>query len=222
MALRGDKRVLCLNGRISAVDDVLLASGLEHGGLFVVRSHDGDIALAIELAELLLSKQATVIVSDYCLAVCADYLFIASAKTFVPKDSLVAWINHATGPDSDCIGFSETSEPSAPRFVAFPCAGNFSDARILKLMQLKNKFRDGSVLSEVWNPPQSIDVRRILKRKFDATGRYPSHFYWTWNPRYYPGVIRTKVFYEAYPQSQDDVDAILERIGPSLSVIHDP
>ncbi|MDP3076654.1 hypothetical protein [Bradyrhizobium sp.] len=223
VALRSDRRVLCLDGGISEVTEVLLADGLEQGGVFVVRGHSGDMALTMELAELLLMKQATVVVSDYCLAICADYLFIASTKTFVPKDSLVAWINHGAGPDNDCIGFSETSEPTAPYFLGYPCAGYFSDARILKILQLKNKFHDRRVFRpEFRNPPQSFDVRRILKRKFDATGRYPYNFHWTWNPRYYPGAIRTKVSYEAYPQSQDEVDALLKRIGLSLSVIYDP
>src|SRR5882724_8158844 len=46
MALRSDKRVLCLDGQILEVSDLLLASGLENSGLFVVRSHGGDIATA--------------------------------------------------------------------------------------------------------------------------------------------------------------------------------
>jgi hypothetical protein len=61
-----------------------------------------------------------------------------------------------------------------------------------------------------------------LKRKYDATGRYPDDVYWTWNPRYYPNAVRTKVIYEAYPQSQDEVDTIVARIGMRNSVIHDP
>jgi len=31
---------------------------------------------------------------------------------------------------------------------------------------------------------------------------------WTWNPRYFPSKIKTKITYEAYPQSQDEVDVL--------------
>jgi hypothetical protein len=89
--LRADKRVLCLDGRISRNSEIWLANGFEHGGIFVVRSKGGDMAATIALADLPLLKEATVVINDYCLAACADYLFIPTAKTFVPKDALVGW-----------------------------------------------------------------------------------------------------------------------------------
>lgn len=220
MALRSDKRVLCLDGRILAVSDILLASSLEPGGLFVVRSNGGDIAVTIALADILLAREATVVVNDYCLATCANYLFVASTRTFVPKDALVAWINQATGPDN-CIGFDETSDRTAPRFQEKPCALALVDKSVSELIRLKKNFYGERNLS-FEEPPESVAVRRILKRRFDATGKYPDDVYWTWNPRYYTGAIKTKVLYEAYPQSQDDVDAIVARLGLPHAVIHDP
>ncbi len=199
MALRSDKRVLCLDGRIRQVSDILLASGLEEGGLFVVRSHDGDIANTIALADMLLTREAIVIVNDYCLAVCANYLFVASLKTFVPKGALVAWINHPTGPDY-CFGFHETRDRGAPRFQAKPCDFPFVGGSTQELIRIRSNFRTVRMLS-FEEPPESIAVRRILKRRFDATGKYPDDVYWTWNPRYYASSMRTKVLYEAYPQS---------------------
>lgn len=221
MALRSDKRVLCLDGKIVTVNEILPAGGLEQGGLFVVRSRGGDIALTIALADMLLTREATVIVNDSCVATCANYLFTASLKTFVPKDALVAWISH--GPDN-CIGFSEMRDPTAPYLREAPCAGSPSnDAHAKQLLELKDKFYAGRIFTPPFvEPPESVIVRRILKRNFDATGEYPVDIYWTWNPRYYASAIRTKVFYEAYPQSQDEVDAILARIGLQLSVIYDP
>ena len=219
VALRSDKRVLCLDGQILEVNDLLSASGLERGGLFVVRSYGGDIAITIALADMLLAREATVVVHDYCLAVCADYLFIASLKTFVPKDALVAWINRATGPN-DCLGFDETPDRGAPRLQEKSCTFPSVDSGS-ELVRLKNNFRIVRMLS-FEEPPESVAVRRTLKRKFDATGKYPDDVYWTWNPRYYASSMRTKVLYEAYPQSQDEVDAILARLGLRLSVIYDP
>jgi hypothetical protein len=222
MALRIDKRVLCLDGQIHNVNEILLAGGLEQGGLFVVRSYGGDIAIIIALADILLMREATVIVNDYCLATCANYLSIASLKTFVPKDALVAWINHSTGPNN-CLGFYETSDRTAPRLHEAPCARPYLDARTDELIELKGKFYNGRIFSPPFlEPPESVAVRRILKRKFDATGKYPDDVYWTWNPRYYANAIRAKVRYEAYPQSQDEVDAIVARVGLQLSVIYDP
>jgi hypothetical protein len=220
MALRNDKRVLCLDGRTLEVSDILLASGLEQGGLFVVRSSGGDISVNMALADVLLAKEAAIIVNDYCVAVCANYLFIASIKTFVPKGALVAWNIRAAGPDS-CIQFIETRDSGAPRLQEQPCAGPFRDARTEDLIQLKKKFFDGR-LRTFEAPPESVAVRRILKRKFDVTGKYPDDAYWTWNPRYHASSMRAKVLYEAYPQSQDEVDAIVARVGMRNSVIYDP
>jgi hypothetical protein len=220
MALRSDNRVLCLDGQIYAPIDFLVVHSLEQGGLFVVRGYGGGIGATLALADLLLAREATVIVNDYCLAICANYLFIASVKTFVPRDALVAWINHPTGPDN-CFGFHETPDRLAPRLQEKPCDFPEIDSSTRELIRLKKKFYKGRMLS-LEEPPESIAVRRILKRKFDATGRYPEDTYWTWNPRYYASAIRTPVIYEAYPQSQDEVDAILARVGLSLSVIYDP
>ncbi len=220
LALRSDKRVLCLDGQIREVSDLLFASSLERGGLFVVRSYSGDIANTIALADLLLAREAIVVVNDYCLAVCANYFFVASLKTFVPKSALVAWINHPTGPDY-CFGFYETQDRGAPRFQAKPCAFPFVGGSTRELIRVRSNFRIIRMLS-FEEPPESVSVRRILKRRFDATGKYPDDVYWTWNPRYYASSMRTTVIYEAYPQSQDEVDAILARLGLGLSVIFDP
>lgn len=219
-ALRADKRVLCLDGRISHGDELLLANGLERGGIFVVRSEDGDIATTIALADLLLLKDATVVINDYCLAVCADYLFIATAKTFVPKDALVAWTVQVTA-ENNCIGFSDTPDPRAPRLREAPCAGSASFAAA-RSESLKGRFYYGRVVAPPQQPPESVAIRKILKRKFDETGKRPDGVYWTWNPRYYASAIRVKVVYEAYPQSQDEVDAIVRRLGLSFPVIYDP
>jgi hypothetical protein len=213
---------LCLDGPVSPENEIWLANGLERGGLFVVRSQGGDTTAAIALAELLLLKEATVVVNGYCLDACANYLFIASARTFVPKDAIVAWINRKTYANN-CVSFSETSDPRAPRFNESPCTDPFPDGPGQKLVQLKQRFYYGRIFRPAFQePPESIAVRKILKRKFDATGKYPDDVYWTWNPRFYASAIRTKVFYEAYPQSQDEVDAVVAQLALPLSVIYDP
>ncbi len=221
MALRSDKRVLCLDGQIQEAREILLANDLEQGGLFVVRSNGGDIAATLALADMLLAREATVIVNDYCIAICANYLFVASTKTFVPKDALVAWINHATGPNN-CIRFYDRGDPHSPRLQEMPCDYPNVDSETKALIQLKKKFYKQRAL-ESEEPPEGIAVRIILMRLFAKTGKYPTDVYWTWNPRYHAGAIKTtKVTYAAYPQSQDEVDAIVARIGLPVSVIYDP
>jgi hypothetical protein len=71
-------------------------------------------------------------------------------------------------------------------------------------------------------PPESIAIRKILIRIFSRTGKIPDNVYWTWNPRYHARSIATNIVYETYPQSQEEVDAIVARIGLPNAVIYDP
>lgn len=222
MMLRSDNRVLCLDGRISATSDISLATGLESGGLFVVRSNGGDIAATLALADVLLAREATVVVRDYCIAVCANYLFMASVKTFVPKDALVAWINHATGPDNCINFFYDKGDLGAPRFQEMPCNFPNVDSGTRELIRLKKKFYKERALSWMEEPPEGIAVRKTLINMFIKTGKIPDNVYWTWNPRYHARATATKIVYETYPQSQEEVDAIVARIGLPNAVIYDP
>jgi hypothetical protein len=223
LVLRIDKRVLCLDGWVFSGQDVSLANSLEQGGHFVVRNAGGDVATTITLANILGDKQAIVVVDDYCLGTCASYLLIASAETFVPKDAVVGWTNERSGPN-DCMGFAEAPDDGPPRIVISPCTDPLLEGRseYFELMHLKDRFYKERIIAPPFmEPPESFAVRRILKRKFEATGRYPDVF-WTWNPRYYASSIRTKILYEAYPQSQDEVDAVVARNRLPYSVVYDP
>src|SRR5690349_15855391 len=98
MALSSDRRILCFDGWVEKDMDVSLARDLGEGGLFVARSLGGDIASAIALSDLLRERAATVVIYDFCLSACADYIFIASHRTYVLKGSLVAWHVSIIGP----------------------------------------------------------------------------------------------------------------------------
>ena len=91
MAVDLDRRVLCLDGDLTLELDLKLAGELEPNGLFVVRSRGGYINRAAELAEALSDRNATVVVYDYCFSACASYLAMATPKTFVMKDTVLAW-----------------------------------------------------------------------------------------------------------------------------------
>ena len=83
------------------------------------------------------------------------------------------------------------------------------------------KFYAGRAIDPRFDdPPESFTIRKILTAMFQETGKYPEVM-WTWNPRYYANALRTKITYEAYPQSQDEVDALAARCRVGR-VIYDP
>lgn len=222
LTLRDDKKVLCLDGLLFHKVEVSPAMDLVQGGYFVVRGLGGDVAAMIRLAEILEVKNATVVVRDYCFAACSSFLLIASAEAIVPKNALVAWANLRRGLN-DCFRFLETNNRSAPRFVATDCSSPLRPPHGDPLLGLKASFYKRRMLSrEFEDPPESVAVRRILKRRFDETGSYPREMFWTWNPRYYASMLRTKVTYENYPQSQDEIDALRAQLQLDYPVIFDP
>jgi hypothetical protein len=39
---------------------------------------------------------------------------------------------------------------------------------------------------------------------------------WTLHPRHYPSLFKTKIYYEAYPESQEEVDEMARKVPISL------
>jgi hypothetical protein len=224
MALDLHKRVLCFDGEISPGLDISSSKGLEENGLFVVRSFGNDIATAIALADLLRERRATVVVYDYCLFACASYLTIASTRTFVLKDALVAW-RHFDARPNDCAGFAKAKDEGPLRLEVGLCPNPPLEFRSEsgELERLKEQFyRERFVDPLLEFPPESFTVRKSLKNLVaDGTGAYPNVM-WTWNPRYYASAIKTKIAYEAYPKSQDETNAIATRLRLLYRVIYDP
>lgn len=222
LTLRSDKKVLCVNDWIFSEHEIAVANSLEQGGYAVIQGFGGEVFPTIVLADILKSKQAVVIVSDYCFAACANYLLFASAEAFVPKDAIVAWTNLKAGLSNDCFGFVETPGSDAQHFGAYPCAPASVDAQRQALADREAKFYYSRGFPAGFKePPESTAIRRILKRRFDETGVPPAGLFWTWNPRY-SARLKTKLIYEAYPHSQDEIDAILAQLRLSQSVIYDP
>lgn len=222
IALSPDKRILCFDGTIETRQDYSAVNSLEDGGLFVVRSPGGDTVSAIVLADSVRDRHATVVIRDYCLLVCASFFLFASEETFVLRNSLVAWSYSVEPPWCPSLTMAKDGGPK--RLEIAPC----SDAP-REYQEGYKRFQDiaesfysarGANPTVEW-PPQSIFVRNVLRRKFEGTGSVPSS-YWTWNPRNYASAIKTKVIYEAYPQTQDELDAIAARIRFYHSVICDP
>lgn len=223
MALAKDKRVLCFDGEISSGQDISLGKDLEEESLFVIRSFGNDVVSAIALADLLRDRRATVVVYDYCLFACASYLLVASSRTFILRDALVAWRHFGAG-SNDCSGFARAKDGGPLRLEVGLCPNPPFEFRSEseELERLKERFYGERFVDPLFEfPPESFTVRRTLKNIFKGTGEYPNVM-WTWNPRYHASMIKTKIVYEAYPNSQSEVDAIAVRLHLRYQVVYDP
>lgn len=221
MALDLDRRVLCFDGVISFGPEFSLAGALEPNGLFVVRSPGGDSTTAVALANFLRDQRATVVVYDYCFSACASFLLIASDEAFVMKDTLVAW-HHTTWPFCPSLEVAKDGGPK--RLEKPPCSDTPLEYKrsYRKAENMIGEFYATRVVDPLFEqPPESFTIRRILRNMFEGTGRYPN-VVWTWNPRYQASTLKTKIVYEAYPKSQDEVDAIVKRWDFQFHVLYDP
>src|SRR5262249_49179788 len=97
-----DGTVLCFDGPIPLdlqIDDQL--QKLNDRGFFVIRSPGGYFPPAMKIADALLEKDATVVIRDYCLSACANYMFVATHRTYVLTNSTAAWHGGPAGGGCD-------------------------------------------------------------------------------------------------------------------------
>jgi hypothetical protein len=218
-----DGRVLCFDSEIWPDLDFSPLIKLTTSGLFVVRSRGGDPYMAMQLADVLRRGQVTVVVYDYCMSACASYLLVAADETYVMRDTIVAW-HHTTVPL--CPALQDAMDRGPPRLekVACPDAAPEYGAVMMRMKQVEQTFFSSRLRDPLFeDPPESIPIRRTLRNMFEATGTYPDVL-WMWNPRYSAVAFKTKITYEAYPGSQDEVDALTARhgYGPRRHVLYDP
>jgi hypothetical protein len=224
MALSPDNRILCLDGRLSPQElppiNISLADQLADGGIFVVRSRGGIAGIAASLAEKLKQRGATVVAHDYCLSACASVLLVASTAAFVLGGTLVAWHN-SVSPYS-CPEFEDADDHGPKRLVGRPCpdAPPEYKASSSHAYWAEKSFFSTRTFGPFQHPPQSNFVRKALKSEFERTGTHPANLLWTWHPRHYPGALKTKIIYEAYPKAQEEVDALA--VPLHVRVIYDP
>jgi hypothetical protein len=221
MALSSDRRILCFDGWVDDGMDLSLARELGEYGVFVVRSFGGHAGTAIALSHLLRDRRATVVVYDYCVSACANYFVIASDQTYVIDGTLVAWRNFASG-FAECTSLEVPRDQGPKKIRRVPCPGTgFADVAKHKaaVSEVNRFYSQRTVNPEFEPPPDSSHVRRVLKNLYDETGVYPN-VAWTLNPRYHTA-FKTKIVYEAYPESQEEVDAKAARLHLGR-VIYDP
>jgi len=220
IALSQDKRVLCLDGAIPSDLNVSIAADLADDGIAVVRSRGGDAERAVQLANMLRDRNAVVVVRDFCLYACASFILLASSEAYVPDDALVAWGVFRRYGNDDCIGFIEGEDQLGPFLTSLRCSAADADER--QVNRRWNEFyRERVSATAFTDPPESRFVRRELMNLYRSTGQYPVVL-WTWNPRHHATAIRTRLVYQHYPDSQEEVDAIAKRLGLTRRVIYDP
>jgi hypothetical protein len=222
MALSPDQKILCFDGPIAGDLATSFVAGLEENGLFVVRSFDGVGATAIAISNVLRKRRATVVIYDYCLSACASYFFFASIRTYVLKDALVAWHNGGSG-FPDCSSLRAPRDEGPKKIRRAPCEDIplvYRAGYMAFLSARESFYSERTIDSKFEYPPDSFYVRKFLKSMYEERGVYPD-VAWTLNPRYLKRTFKADIYYEAYPQSQEEVDSMAARLR-LRRVIYDP
>jgi hypothetical protein len=209
-----DKTILCYGG-IYADQDLSVMHELSNGGIFVIRSRGGIPASAIKIANILESKMATVVIRDYCMSACAGFIYIATVRTYVVGNSVVAW--HAPYQRPPCDSGFAGSAKTIESWISLPAEVREDYCKFWALQSDFFKKRgDPAILFLT----KSAYVSRRLTKLADNHGLYTNQLFWMWHPRYHDN-LTTKVTYESYPRGQDEVDEIARKFGLS-KIIYDP
>lgn len=218
--LSPDNLILCFDGHLKRDQDLSIFKQLERTGQFVIRSTGGWTNTSVPIAEILMDKEAEVIIYDYCLSACANNIFFATHETYVMKDAVVAWhgVPETTVCDPDKFWIFEKppqENPMSSEDKDFSC----------KVMSMEDHFYKRRNLSDyLLGQPPSAYTRKIVGSYYRATGAPALSIFWMWNPkdsdRYLKGKI--KLTYEAYPKDQDEVDKIISKWHINARVVYDP
>jgi hypothetical protein len=219
--LSEDRTVLCFDGPITADRDVSAFNELKRDGLFVIRSPGGFAPIAIILSNILREQNAIVVVYDYCLSACANYFFIASSKTYVTKDTIVAWhgaakrIYCASG-DTEWMRKSIDDAPDRDRQPP--------PELVCKTGQLLESFyKERGIDDRNAQTPQTTYTKKMVYIALREAA-VKRNIFWMWHPHNHRNYFKSKITYETYPNSQEDVNEIIRRHFPLwwVRVFYDP
>jgi hypothetical protein len=220
--LSPDKQVLCFSAELVQDMDVSFANDLNENGIFAVRSPGGYAKPAIALANILRDRHVTVVVYDLCFSACANFLLIATDLTYVVRGALVLW--HNSPADGLCTFLTTAGDGGPPKLQRGHCRpGELAvDTHWPALKEfLKGRAKNPDMLL----PADTNYVRRMVSNKYQgylASGAYHDVL-WTIHPRYLPILFKTRIIYEAYPESEEELNRILDRLHMrDARVIYDP
>lgn len=221
MALSPDRQVLCFDGLVADELDLSPAKSLKQNGLFVVRSRGGIPNTAVALSNFIRDRHATVVAYDHCFSACAMFFLMTSHQSYVLKGTLVAWHYPQSGDAANpfCTYVIEPRDGKLKKLQRGSCQSG-GERGVKFSPEMQQFFAERAVGLSFEYPPDSLYVRRMLRNLYGDTGVFRDVL-WTLHPRYYPLLFKTKVFYEAYPQSQQEVDEMASRLQLGR-VIYDP
>lgn len=215
--LSEDQSLFCYDGLIRSDIKKDLVHDLKRRGLFVIRSVGGDVATAIDMANILKDKDATIVLYDYCLSSCANYLFVASSTTFVMKDTIVAWHGGPPKNIAGCItSAQEREERGIKRLVMSSPAGPVCDAVRRSISFFKDRDLDDRHIYFPQTQETTYSFRLIAR--IDKSRR---NVFWMWNPIHHGNYFRGRIHYDGYPESQKKVDKIVSAAHLPVRVIYD-
>jgi len=218
-AISPDPTIVCFSGPLGVDVDASVVSQIVENGLFVVRGYGGKPDSAMSVSDLLRSRNATVVVFDVCASACANYYFVASARTYVVKDTIVQCQHFL---EKCHVTFRELRDSSVPKLWRAQCPkGEEWPLAYAADYPVALRFYQDRVIDPFFLPlPDTEYVRKRLKSLYDQTGRFPG-IGWTLSPASLKRIFKADIIYETYPRSQEEATALANRFGVR-DVIYDP
>ena len=208
--LIADNNVLCFEGEITHLTSLDPFRELNSGGTLVVRSQGGLGIAAMHMADILLEKNARVVIRGYCLSACANALFVATHETHVAEGAIVAW--HGSG---DCRPVSETMKEKASELQKQVMARYEELCREPKV----DFYSKRGITGDFTRRPQTHYSRRVFDLMQREDPFEKRRIFWTWHPNNFGSFFKSKIVFRSYP----DEETVKARLGLwGARVVYDP
>jgi hypothetical protein len=217
LTLSEDRNVLCFDGPITSTTNLDDFNRLNDRGVVVARSAGGNIIRSMQIANILLDKDATVIIRDYCLSACANAIFVAANVTHVATGAIVAW--HRGVPKILC-GASVGTLPFDNDTEAKQQEDHYSEyCRHSDL--INNFYKKRNIADDFTQAPQTLHTQKLFKLLMQEAPD-KNRVFWMWNPRNFGAYFQDKIVFQSFPESQEAVDQAVRRLRLPIRVIYDP
>jgi hypothetical protein len=135
----------------------------------------------MQMADILLAKNARVVIHDYCVSACANALFVASHETHVAAGAIIAWHDR---PEPLKRQASEQEERRRNHTVSYTFYG-------------KRGITDDFTLR-----PQTPYSRKMLHTMQRDEMFDKRRIFWTWHPDNFRGYFKSKIIFQSIPDQQ--------------------
>ena len=222
--LSDERTVLCFDGSIELGLDLSIFHDLKERGYFVMRSPGGYPRESMLLSNILREKAALVVLYDYCLSACANFVLVAN-KTYVAKDTIVAWhdvesrLETLTATECHGAGLKLLRREYSVRYGAD--TNRTLDHACETSELFRTFFRERELDDRHIYQPQTHYTKKTV-RFASMEGIDKRTIFWMWNPQNYRDYFKSRVSFDSYPRSQDEVDSIIARFRLGIRVVFDP